>query len=99
MDPQVSQQVEQKLREQWQQVSYEILQRFPTVSLSDIDSARSVDDLCRRIADKAHYSDRFVETQIHELALVGGGGQPSQFGQQSSQQPQQFGRQQGQTTS
>lgn len=89
MDPQVSQQIEQTLRQQWQGVSQQILERFSTVSRSDIDSARSADDLVRRISDKTHYSERFVETQLTELALSGVGVSGTQQSYPQSGSPQQ----------
>jgi len=73
MDQQVSQQIEQQLRQQWDQIYPQLLERFTTVSKTDLESARTVDDLVRRISDKSRYSERLVETEIHELVTAGGG--------------------------
>lgn len=73
MDQQVSQQMEQNLRQQWDQLYPQILDRFTTVSKADIESARSSDDLVRRIADKSGFSERQVENTLHELVTVGAG--------------------------
>lgn len=87
MDQQTSQELTQKIQSQWQQLSPQILQRFTTVSTADIDSAIDADDLVRRISDRSHYSERYVETQLRDLVGVGAGAAST------SQQKQPFGRQ------
>ncbi|MGN9839655.1 hypothetical protein ACTMTI_16175 [Nonomuraea sp. H19] len=100
MEQQQAQQVEQQLRQNWQQIRYRILDQFAEVSPSDLDFARNVNDLVERIADKSHHTERYVETRL--LELVGGGsgqqGQPfgvsmgmGQTGQQGGQQGRPFG--------
>jgi hypothetical protein len=82
MDQQQAQQVEQQLRQNWQQIRYRILDQFAQVTPSDVDAASNVNDLVQRIADKTHHSEQFVENRLQELATVGAG-------QQQAQQPQQ----------
>lgn len=84
MEPQIAQQFDQTLRQNWQSLSEQLLQTFTQVSRSDVDSATSADDLVRRISDKTHYTERFVETKIGELVGVGAGATA-----QTSQSPQQ----------
>lgn len=74
MDTNTKQQVEQRLRDQWSQVSVNILNRFSQVCRADLDSATSVDDLVRRIEDKTGYSGQLIEENISELAGVGARG-------------------------
>lgn len=81
MEQQISQQIEQQLRGNWQQVSQQILTAFTQVSRADVDSATTADDLVKRISDKTHYTERYVETRLTELVGAGGGGQS--FSQQS----------------
>lgn len=73
MDQHVSQQIDQKLREQWDALYPQILDRFTTVSKADIESAHTADDLVRRISDRTQFSERYVETTLNELVSVGGG--------------------------
>lgn len=73
MDINQKQALEQNLRSQWGKVYPQILDRFTTVSRADLDSATSADDLVRRIADKSHYSERYVESRLGELVGVGAG--------------------------
>lgn len=81
MDSNQKQALEQNLRSQWGKVYPQILDRFTTVSRADLDSATSADDLVRRIADKSHYSERYVESRLGELVGVGAsGGTGEQFG-------------------
>ncbi|MGF7235768.1 MAG: hypothetical protein ACQSGP_12535 [Frankia sp.] len=98
MEQQQAQQLEQQLRQNWRQIRYEILDQFGQVSTSDLDSARDVNDLTQRIADKSHHSERYVETRLQELAGVGGerSGQPFAQQGQSGQQGQTFGQTAGQ---
>lgn len=98
MDQQVQQQIEQTLRNQWTQICPQILERFTTVSKADLDAARDVNDLVRRVADRTHYSERYVENQVTELVLSGGGQsfQPSIGSGQTSGMPQQGQSQQQQ---
>ncbi|MDT3439321.1 MULTISPECIES: hypothetical protein [unclassified Pseudofrankia] len=88
MEQQQAQQVEQELRENWRQTRYDILDQFAHVSTADLDSARDVNDLVQRIADKSHHSERYVETRLQELVGVGGqqGGQRRRGERFSSQQ-------------
>jgi hypothetical protein len=90
VEQQQAQQMEQQLRQNWQQIRYRILDQFAEVSSSDLDFARNVNDLVERIADKSHHSERYVETRLMEMVGVGG----SHGGQQ---QGQPFGSQQGRT--
>jgi hypothetical protein len=87
MEQQQAQQVEQQLRQDWQQIRYRILDQFAQVSTSDLDSARNVNDLVQRIADRSHHSERYVETRLVELVGAGagqqGGGQAGSLGQQA----------------
>ncbi|WP_462203613.1 hypothetical protein [Frankia sp. CcWB3] len=73
MHQQEAQQVERVLRQNWQQIRYQILDQFAEVNASDLDAASSVDDLVQRIADRSHYSDRYVESRIRELVGVAAG--------------------------
>ncbi|EYT90714.1 hypothetical protein ThrDRAFT_03650 [Frankia casuarinae] len=73
MNQQEAQQVERVLRQNWQQIRYQILDQFAEVNSSDLDAASSVDDLVQRIADRSHYSDRYVESRIRELVGVAAG--------------------------
>jgi hypothetical protein len=98
MEQQQAQQVEQQLRQNWQQIKYRILDQFAEVSPADLDFARNVNDLVERIADKSHHSERYVETRLMELVGLGGAamGQPfgapmGQGGQQGGQQGRPFG--------
>jgi hypothetical protein len=98
MEQQQQQQVDQQLRQNWQQIRYQILDHFAQLSTADLDSARDVNDLVQRIADISHHSDRYVENRLLELvgATAQGAGQSAQFGQQQGQQSgqQQPGQQQ-----
>ncbi|AEH07805.1 MULTISPECIES: hypothetical protein [Protofrankia] len=93
---QQQQQIEQELRQNWQQIRYRLLDEFGQVGTADLDAARDVNDLVQRIADKTHHSERYVETRLQELVGVGAAGQRGQqqggFGQQQGQQGQRFGR-------
>ncbi|WP_239344832.1 MULTISPECIES: hypothetical protein [unclassified Frankia] len=99
---QQQQQIEQQLRQNWQQIRYRLLDEFGQVGTADLDAARDVNDLVQRIADKTHHSERYVETRLQELvgvgASVGGqfGGQQQGAGQGFGQQQGQQGQQQGQ---
>ncbi len=89
MEQQQAQQLEQQLRQNWQQIRYRILDQFGEVSSTDVDFARNVNDLIERIADKSHHSERYVETRLLELAGAGAGGmavgqQGQPFGQSQS---------------
>ncbi|TMS00571.1 hypothetical protein [Nonomuraea basaltis] len=86
MEQQQAQQVEQQLRQNWQQTRYRILDQFAEVSPSDLDFARNVNDLVERIADKSHHTQRYVETRLLELAGGGGGPQGQPFGVSMGQQ-------------
>ncbi|WP_188190084.1 hypothetical protein [Nonomuraea sp. SYSU D8015] len=80
MEQQQAQQVEQQLRQNWQQIRYRILDQFAEVSRVDLDFARNVNDLIERIADKSHHTTRYVETRLLELVGVGGAQQGQPFG-------------------
>jgi hypothetical protein len=89
MEQQQAQQIEEQLRQNWQQIRYRILDQFAEVSPSDLDFARNVNDLIERIADKSHHSERYVETRLLELVGVGGasmGQQGQPFGASMGQQ-------------
>jgi len=90
VDQQQAQQIEQQLRQNWQQIRYRILDQFAEVSSADLDFARNVNDLVERIADKSRHSERYVETRLMEL--VGAGGM-----QAGISQGQPFGGQQSRT--
>jgi hypothetical protein len=104
MDAQQAQQVEQQLRQNWQQIRYRILDQFAQVSTADVDAANNVNDLVQRIADKTHHSEQYVENRLRELVGVTSSGaqQPQQPQQQrfsssaSERQQQGFGAQQRQ---
>jgi hypothetical protein len=104
MDAQQAQQVEQQLRQNWQQIRYRILDQFAQVSTADVDAANNVNDLVQRIADKTHHSEQYVENRLRELVGVTSAGvqQPQQPQQQrfsssaGEQQQQGFGAQQRQ---
>jgi hypothetical protein len=98
MEQQQAQQVEQQLRQDWQQIRYRILDQFAQVSTSDLDSARNVNDLVQRIADRSHHSERYVETRLLELVGTGTGQLGGQTGQTGSpgQAGRPFGSSQGQ---
>ncbi|WP_250285895.1 MULTISPECIES: hypothetical protein [unclassified Frankia] len=95
---QQQEQIEQELRQNWQQIRYRLLDEFGQVGTADLDAARDVNDLVQRIADKTHHSERYVETRLQELVGAGAGQRGQQqggFGQQQGQQQQQgqrFGR-------
>jgi hypothetical protein len=94
MEHQQAQQLEQQLRQHWQQIRYRILDQFGEVSPSDLEFARNVNDLIERIADKCHHSERYVETRLRELVGAGGPafGYQQQAGGQALGQQQQAGR-------
>lgn len=83
MEQQQQQQLDQQLRQNWQRIRYQILDNFAQLSTADVDSARNVDDLVQRIADRSHHSEGFVENRLMELvgATAQGGGQIGQTGQ------------------
>ncbi|SBW17563.1 hypothetical protein [Protofrankia symbiont of Coriaria ruscifolia] len=89
---QQQEQIEQQLRQNWQQIRYRLLDEFGQVGTADLDAARDVNDLVQRIADKTHHSERYVETRLQEL--VGAGASLGQRGGQGF--GQQIGQQQGQ---
>src|SRR4051794_13468100 len=84
MEQQQAQQLEQQLRQNWQQIRYRILDQFGEVSSSDLDCARNVNDLIERIADKSRHSERYVETRLMELAGAGGAAPGQPFGPSQS---------------
>ncbi|SBW17552.1 hypothetical protein FDG2_0270 [Candidatus Protofrankia californiensis] len=92
MAQQQQEQIEQQLRQNWQQIRYRLLDEFGQVGTADLDAARDVNDLVQRIADKTHHSERYVETRLQEL--VGAGASLGQRGGQGF--GQQIGQQQGQ---
>jgi hypothetical protein len=91
MEQQQAQQLEQRLRQNWRQIRYRILDQFGQVSTSDLDSAVNVTDLVERIADKTHHSERYVETRLQELAGVGASAGGEQFGAGGEQPGRPFG--------
>lgn len=94
MDTQVQQQIDNVLRANWDAIYPQILDRFSTVSKSDLDTASNADDLVKRIADKSRFSETYVENELTELCLTGAGvsgGSGSGF-QRQSQQQQPFSR-------
>ncbi|WP_131764716.1 hypothetical protein [Candidatus Protofrankia californiensis] len=99
MAQQQQEQIEQQLRQNWQQIRYRLLDEFGQVGTADLDAARDVNDLVQRIADKTHHSERYVETRLQELVGAGaslgqrgGQGFGQQIGQQQQGQGQPFGR-------
>jgi hypothetical protein len=98
---QQQQQIEQQMRQNWQQIRYRLLDEFGQVGTADLDAARGVNDLVQRIADKTHHSERYVETRLQELVGAGAsiGGIGGQLGGQQLGGQQQGGQgfgQQGQ---
>lgn len=90
-------QLESALRTQWDHLAPRILGEFITLSTADITAARSVDDLVSRIADKSHYSERFVELRLVQLAGVPSQVNQGQQGEQNrSDQPMSAGVPRGQ---
>lgn len=81
----MDQQIEQQLRQNWKQARQQILETFTQVAQADVDPANSAEDLVRRIAAKANYPERYVETKLTELVGSGGGRQSSSFGTTSQQ--------------
>lgn len=79
MEQQQAQQLEQQLRQNWDQIRYRILDQFTETSRSDVDAASDVNDLVQRIADRTHHSERYVETRLQEL-IGAGPGQGSALG-------------------
>lgn len=75
MEQQIQQQIEQQLSQNWSQVRPQILETFAQVSRADVDSARTAEDLVKRISDKSHYTERYVENRLQELATVGSSSQ------------------------
>ncbi|WP_165699253.1 hypothetical protein [Candidatus Frankia alpina] len=93
------QQVEQQLRQNWQQLRYRVLDQFNQVSPADLDAATDIEDLVARIADRTHHSEQYVENRLRQLAGVGTGrigssGERFSGGQQRNQGGQPFGAQQ-----
>ncbi|WP_322754170.1 hypothetical protein [Frankia sp. Cas3] len=79
MEQQQAQQVEQYLRQNWQEIRHQILDQFVQVSTADLEAASSVNDLVRRIADRSHYTEPYVEARLRELVGVAAGvGQSAQ---------------------
>jgi hypothetical protein len=73
MEQQQAQQLEQQLRQNWDQIRYRILDQFTEASMSDVAAATDVNDLVQRIADRTHHSERYVETRLQELVGAGPG--------------------------
>lgn len=71
MEQQQARQVEQRLRQNWTQIRYRLLDQFAQVSTADLDAATTVDDLVQRIADRTHHTERYVETRLQDLVNVG----------------------------
>jgi len=88
MEQQQQQQLDQQLRQNWQQIRYQILDNFAQLSTADVDSARSVDDLVQRIADRSHHSEGFVENRLMELVGTTTQGSSGPSGQPYGSQPQ-----------
>ncbi|KJE19611.1 hypothetical protein FF36_06096 [Frankia torreyi] len=74
------QQVEQRLRQNWQQLRYRILDQFNQVRSADLDAAAGIDDLVARIADRTNHSEQYVENRLRQLTGVGAGQQRQSFG-------------------
>jgi hypothetical protein len=76
MEQQQAQQVEQQLRQNWEQIRHRILDQFTQTSRADLDAATTVNDLVQRIADRTHHSERYVETRLQELVGAAPGQRP-----------------------
>ncbi|WP_445548778.1 hypothetical protein [Frankia sp. CiP1_Cm_nod2] len=70
MEQQQAQELEQRLRGDWEQIRHQILDQFVQVSIADLEAATSVNDLVRRIADRSHHTEPYVETRLRELVGV-----------------------------
>ncbi len=82
MEQQQAQELEQRLRENWGQIRHQILDRFVQVSTADLEAASNVNDLVRRIADRSHHTEPYVETRLRELVgVTAGGAQAAQAAQ------------------
>lgn len=92
METQQQNQIEQEIRQNWPNVRTVLQDLFPQVSQSNLDSARSVQDLVERISDLTHYSDRLVETRLISVVQATQGGyankNQNQIQGQQNQQPQ-----------
>ncbi len=81
MEQQQAQQVEQYLRQNWREIRYQILDQFVQVSTADLEAVSSVNDLVRRIADRSHYTEPYIEARLRELVgVTAGTGQAAQAG-------------------
>ncbi len=86
MEQQQAQELEQRLRENWGQIRHQILDRFVQVSTADLDAASNINDLVRRIADRSHHTEPYVETRLRELAgVTAGAAQATQPAQAESE--------------
>ncbi|ONH35813.1 MULTISPECIES: hypothetical protein [Protofrankia] len=88
MEQQQAQELEQRLREDWDRIRHQILDQFVQVSTADLDAAASVNDLVRRIADRSHHTEPYVETRLRELVAAtvsAGQAGPEQPGEQAGQ--------------
>ncbi|WP_188190396.1 hypothetical protein [Nonomuraea sp. SYSU D8015] len=95
MEQHQAQHTEQQLRQNWRQIRYRILDQFAEVSPVDLDSARNINDLIERIADKSRHTQRYVETRLLDLVGAAGGGPQGQpYGATLGQGMYQGGRQQ-----
>lgn len=77
MRQQEAQQVERLLRQNWQEIRYQLLDQFAGVNTSDLDTASTVDDLVQRLADRSHYSEGYVENRLRQLVGVAAGPGPA----------------------
>jgi hypothetical protein len=93
MEQQQQQQVDEQVRQNWQQIRYQIVDVFAQVSTADLDNARDINDLVQRIADITHHSDRFVENRLLEMAGAPGQQGAGQLGQSGQRSGTPFGQQ------
>lgn len=94
MNPQLDQQVQKAVRQDWDALCHGILDRFTTTTKADLDAAINADDLVHRITASSNFTPDYVESQVAQL--VGAGAPIQQFQQQQPQMAQGGGYQQEQ---
>lgn len=80
MNPQLDQQVQKAVRQDWDALCHDILDRFTTTTKADLDAAINADDLVHRITASSNFTPDYVESQVAQL--VGAGAPIQQFQQQ-----------------
>lgn len=91
MDPNTAQQIEQQLRDNWQQTRPQILDTFEQVSAADINAARSADDLVDRITAKTGLHPQYVEREVGQLVGVAAGAESYPSGSSEGRSARRFG--------